>query len=339
MRTLITLLFIALFSSQLLAENIDECKTDIYFANGVGAVSHEASFRQGRTQLKAYVKANSNVKIYIGKYDLAFNTGHRVAIDFFEAWLQYTDENIGAEFGWKAFTVAIGRATGIGGGAIKLSEEIVRTYEANDINKQVKAYEDSIKIGHGVLVLAHSQGNFFTNKAYNSDGGIAPWMRDYFKTVGLASPSDVKIPHSSYLTYDNDPISVLNGAGEIVRNPMRYYVWLPGPNAIVDSTSTIPCAPITIADCTTPMCNAEEWYSEDSSLSDFHAFDYYMQTSATQTDIYKSLTEWIEFHNSIYTASQWETDQELNKEYKITVKHIFDSSVVMSEEVYPLRSV
>ena len=35
MRALITLLLIALFTSQLLAGNIDERKTDIYFANGI----------------------------------------------------------------------------------------------------------------------------------------------------------------------------------------------------------------------------------------------------------------------------------------------------------------
>jgi len=39
--------------------------------------------------------------------------------------------------------------------------------------------------------------------------------------------------------------------------------------------------------------------------------------------------------------SQWQTDQELDKgtkDYKITVKHRFDSSVVMSEEVYPFAA-
>ncbi len=340
MRTLISLLFIVLFSSQLVAENINECKTDIYFANGVGAISYDNSHKQGYKQVLLYQIATPNIQNYIGKYDLAFNTGHGTTIDFFEAWLQYIDENIGAKLGWDAFTVAICRATGIGGGAIALSEAVVRKHESHDISRQVKAYEDSIKLGHGVLVLAHSQGNFFTNKAYNSDGGITPWMRDYFKTVGLASPSDVEIPHSSYLTYDNDPISALNGAGEIVRNSMRYYVWLPGPNANVDSASTIPCAPVTIADGAIPTCNEPEWHVEDSSLSDFHAFDYYMQTEATQTDIYKYLTEGIDFHNSIYTASQWELDQELNKgtkKYKITVKHRFDPDIITMQdiEVYP----
>jgi hypothetical protein len=223
----------------------------------------------------------------------------------------------------------LGKVPYVGKGAnasVQISEDVARKYESGDIKRQVEAYEKSIKLGHGVLVLAHAEGNFFTNKAYNSIGGITPWMRDYFITVGLASPSDIKIPHSSYLTYDNDPISVKNGAGEIVRNPKRYYEWLPGLNAIVDSSSTIPCAPVIIPDGDTPMCNAPEWYSQESSSDDFHKFDYYMQTSITQTDIYKYLTSAIEFHNGIFTPSQWITDQELNKA-KITVKHRFDSSI------------
>jgi len=167
MKSYIKVLLIVLFSSQLAAGNIDERKTDIYFANGVGAISYETSFRQGFKQIKAYKKANPSTQNYIGKYDLAFNIGRGVIRDFFEAWLQYTDENPSTSLAWSAFKIAIGRATGIGGGAVNLSEKVTRHYESNDINTQVKAYEKSIKLGHGVLVLAHSQGNFFTNKAYN----------------------------------------------------------------------------------------------------------------------------------------------------------------------------
>ena len=177
MKSFITLLL--LFSTLLFAESIDERKTDIYFANGVGAVSRYSSFIQGQTQVDAYQIATPSTQQFIGKYDLAFNTGREVILDFFEAWLQYTDENPSTSLAWSAFKVAIGRATGIGGGAINLSEKVTRNYESNDINKQVTAYEDSIKLGHGVLVLAHSQGNFFTNKAYNSFGGITPWMKKY----------------------------------------------------------------------------------------------------------------------------------------------------------------
>jgi hypothetical protein len=100
------------FTISLFAESsytIDERKTDIYFANGVGAGSRYNSFMQGfkyiegSKNIQGYKKANPNIKPYIGKYNLSFNTGHGILMDMFEAWIQYTDENIGASFSWSAF--------------------------------------------------------------------------------------------------------------------------------------------------------------------------------------------------------------------------------------------
>ena len=68
-----------------------------------------------------------------------------------------------------------------------------------DLNTQVNAYKQSIKDGHGVIVVAHSQGNFFyprapsleqaqftlTNSAYLR---LDSWMRPYFNMIGVAFP-------------------------------------------------------------------------------------------------------------------------------------------------------
>jgi len=70
MRILISLLLMLLFSSQLIAENIDECKTDIYFANGVGAISYDNSHQQGYKQILAYEIATPRVQPFIGEYYL-----------------------------------------------------------------------------------------------------------------------------------------------------------------------------------------------------------------------------------------------------------------------------
>jgi len=91
MKALILLLFTLFFSSQVFAETllIDERKTDIYFANGVGAGTHDASFEQGykyiegSKNIERYKKVNPEIKPYIGKYDLAFNTGRGLLMDYF----------------------------------------------------------------------------------------------------------------------------------------------------------------------------------------------------------------------------------------------------------------
>ncbi len=120
MKYLIGLLLIFFFSSQLIAGNIDERKTDIYFANGVGATTKLASFIQGQVQVDAYQIATPSTQQFIAEYYLAFNTGHGVIPDFFEAFLQFTDENPSSFLTWSAFKIAIGRATGIGGGVINM---------------------------------------------------------------------------------------------------------------------------------------------------------------------------------------------------------------------------
>lgn len=314
MKIFITCLFITVLASQTLSASINEYKTDLYFANGIGAVTYNNSRLQGQIGFDMYVAANPSVKQDIGKFDLSYNTGHGVLRDYFEAWLQYTDENPILGMSWSAFKEILGRKTAIGGGAVEFSEAITRNYESQDIAKQVSAYKKSILDGHGVLVLAHSQGNFFTNKAYKSDDGIDTWMREYFRTVGLASPSSKKIPHSNYVRYDNDPIAILNGAGSIVQNPIRSY-----------------------------FSNALGEQVEENYNNKFHEFDYYMETPATQTDIYTYINDAIEFQKSIFVPSQWETDEELNKgtkEYRIKLKHKYDSTIVSMDgvEVYPFNT-
>ena len=42
-----------------------------------------------------------------------------------------------------------------------------------DLSLQVKKYKDSIKNGHKVLLVAHSQGNLFTNEVFKIKKQIA----------------------------------------------------------------------------------------------------------------------------------------------------------------------
>ena len=127
------------FTISLFAESsymIDERKTDIYFANGVGAASRDNSFDQGDNQIALYLEATPKVTPYIGKYDLSFNTGHGILMDMFEAWIQYTDENLAASFSWSAFKELLGRIPVAGtyaNGTVTLTEAVAKTHEAKDI--------------------------------------------------------------------------------------------------------------------------------------------------------------------------------------------------------------
>ncbi|WP_324171312.1 cadherin domain-containing protein [Sulfurimonas sp.] len=343
------IILILLFTLSLFAEPtnepINEYKSDIYFANGVGATSREKSYMQGEVVYDNYIDNDLQIEDFVGKYDLAFNTGRGPISDYSEAWFQYLDENAIYNVGWNAFTEAISRATGpIIGGALKLTEETIKHLEQNDINTQVEAYRQSIYNGHKVIVIAHSQGNFFTNKAYKTFNiKTDKWIQNYFVTIGLASPSDIKINNSSYLTYDNDPISILNGAGTVMDNPMRYYTWYAGPNVPVDSTTTSPCVGTEVAVGKTPYCNDADWIAkEKSSYRKYHEFKYYMSTPITRDKVYSFITNAINSHKT--AKSQWKFKKQSQcgisgcEDKLREVEHEYDSvNLKIDDKVYPFK--
>ena len=59
------------------------------------------------------------------------------------------------------------------------------TIHALDLEPQVDKYEASIKNGHKVLVVAHSQGNLYTQEAYQKLGKRSEdhekWLQNYFE--------------------------------------------------------------------------------------------------------------------------------------------------------------
>ena len=346
MKKLLILLVTILLSTNLFAEPINEYKSDIYFANGVGAIDYDTSFEQGEVQIKKYKKANTEFyRNYVGKYDLAYNIGRGIVRDFAEAWFQYIDENPGYKVGWDAFKAALSRSIGsVVGGTVELSEQFIRYLEQNNVDTQVKAYRQSIYDGHKVIVLAHSQGNLFTNRAYNTFANDKDrWMQKYFVTIGLASPSDKKITNSEYYTYDNDPIVVLNGAGEVVRNPKRYYAWVAGPDAIVDSTTTSPCISVVVNDGDTPYCRDVTWLAEEAKYVEFHSFDYYMDTPLTRDKVYSFLTNAISEH--LTASSQWKFKESATckvsgcENVLREVEHKEDTSLnnLIAGDVYPFN--
>ncbi|WP_304543639.1 cadherin repeat domain-containing protein [Sulfurimonas microaerophilic] len=122
-----------------------------------------------------------------------------------------------------------------------------------DLTEQIKNYRTSINAGNQVIVIAHSQGNFFTNEAYNA---LSPCEQKSFYMLGTANPanhvSGMDEGRGALATLDNDPIT-------FVPTSM-------GPNIINDDTFVI------------------EGYS--LKLQKYHLFDYYRyNNNVTQSKI------------------------------------------------------
>lgn len=98
----------------------------------------------------------------------------------------------------------------------KVAEFIVKANELasakvhdETLHEQITKYEDSIKAGHGVVVVAHSQGNLFTHQAYNSLDG---WMQTYFHTIDLSTLFGTKNQAESLKRDCHHQSSIFNGA-------------------------------------------------------------------------------------------------------------------------------
>ena len=170
-------LFLLLITlSTLVFSAIDECKTDVYFGNGI-LTTPDASKSNTILLRDAIIEKfdKDYFNKHIGKVDYAYNRTIGQIGDLFESAYQIID---------------LQELVDIGANWI-LDDK--KTIHSLDLEDQVDKYEASITNGHKVLVVAHSQGNLFAQEAYERLGerGKDNWMQQYFEAVSIASPDPV----------------------------------------------------------------------------------------------------------------------------------------------------
>ncbi|WP_324171184.1 hypothetical protein [Sulfurimonas sp.] len=348
---LIFLLFVSL-SLQANTPKINECINDIYFANSIMTSEKKAD------NYKDLIKRKILEEQYAGNvtkmkkelnFKTSYNQTHGYYGDIYDTYMFLSLE----EDGWDTLTTVmklvlmrgLSKATNLAGKIAKLSKKEKELFDKIvddlggtnyldiysvdrniDLSKQINDYKKSIRLGHGIIIVAHGKGDIFTAKAYedmlkpegNRDNA---WLEDYISWMSVGSPTREARGFHPYINFDNDKVAD-QGTLDATTNPNRSY-----------------------------MLNAVNEYIENSSDMQFHAFDYYMGQNISfedgygkrgiSTDIGKKvimdfLSSSIEKHKK--ASSQWATDQEIEKgtkNYRITVKHLHDPSVVMSEDVYP----
>jgi hypothetical protein len=102
-----------------------------------------------------------------------------------------------------------------------------------DLKEMVKKYKTSIRSGHGVIMVTHSQGNLFAVEAADKIVGVTElgddaWMKKFLYHVSIASPA-TKFARSNYYwltSLDNDPVANNPGSvGPNYTNYARYYTY------------------------------------------------------------------------------------------------------------------
>lgn len=269
MHKILFLLFVWSWTASIVgAVEIDECKTDVYFGNGI-LTSREAAIFNTDEILEPAIIEKFGIDYYnknIDEVSYAYNTTNSFDQDITES--AYQIFNITEFIEWRDALM----------GRYKESQH------NSDIEKQVDAYEDSIKSGHKVLVVAHSQGNLFTYEARGRliDESKDAWMDKYFQVISIASPALFSISSDTPLiSWDNDLIAWLGVYnGSVVDNDIRKIVW-DGVNA--DSSSTgnaqVPSSNY-VESSQVNSVYRNEWKATESVLGKFdsvvHAFTFYM---------------------------------------------------------------
>jgi len=306
------ILALFLFSTTLYS-NIDECKTDIYFGNGVwnkvftNDCEEDSAANCSQDVLNDLVqseiiKNDPKLQAKYGEVKLQYNWGQGTMTDILETFYQLKEAGQvdDLDFFYTVYILTGGNLSlTLSTGAYKaLMEPLNRNYEeGNAYEMWEKYYHESFKLSHKVLLVSHSQGNLFANRVYEK---ITPTKyQAYFANLQVASPaSEIKAQKGDYVTGFIDPII----------NPI--------PGSMTSNA--------------------------DLDFPGGHKFvEAYLSSSDT---LVKIITKTKQLLAGLDTeSSQWELDQELNKgtkDFKITLKHRFDTAITSMQnvEVYPFKA-
>ena len=213
---------------------INECKMDIYFGNGILTEDTDAEKNAGI--IEKAIKQKFGLDYYnkhIGNVDYAYNSTWDRSHDLLESYLQLDREAPDFFDKLKKWYMRFFTGNAIDKindeiAAAKVDEALVRAIEAKDLSLQIQKYEQSIRSGHKVLIVAHSQGALFANRAFALIGKSKnAWMQQYMLPVYVAPASSYefwKKNTSPSFTFDNDPVSRLAHyfKFKITKNPNRY---------------------------------------------------------------------------------------------------------------------
>ncbi len=144
----------------------DEKETIVFFGNGVKTLEDDAYDSQNiiKDQLEKYLPPE---EFELLGFDLAYNDTHTLPLDLLESSVQYLTGNISGfwRFFWKLVPVPDWFTDKfILLSSVLDSSALVTTDSLKD---HVTKYKTAIAEGKKVLLVAHSQGNFFGNQAFD----------------------------------------------------------------------------------------------------------------------------------------------------------------------------
>lgn len=157
----------------------------IFFGNGVWKPKWQAKIDLGNFEnvVSSIYSAEEFQKI---DFDLAYNTTALFGVaDLFESFIQ--DISTDATAFWRSLAGLIPMPTSLQATILNFATLIDKAalLSNQDLSTQVTAYQKSILEGKKVIVVSHSQGNFFANQAH---GNLSSSEKNSFGIVSVANP-------------------------------------------------------------------------------------------------------------------------------------------------------
>ncbi|MDR1614891.1 MAG: hypothetical protein LBS26_04895 [Campylobacteraceae bacterium] len=199
------ILFLLLFGLSSIYAIVDERKIDFYYGNGVWNTRKIAD--DSRMELKRFI-INDIKPAVPYSVKLSYNYHITDAYDLLEVYYQLQREGqILFDDGF--FAMLIGRLAKHPFFSVLIEQLIniisadVANIENENLDWMVDDYQRSIKDGHRVILVSHSQGNLFGVRAYDK---LDSWQKRYFRQVSVATPASRVAGGGGYVTSVNDKI-------------------------------------------------------------------------------------------------------------------------------------
>ena len=190
------------FSAYSLAKTKYLKDSHFYFINGV--MNKQNAAKQSRDKLRRMVHS--------APITLLYNTNH-LLLQFFDLWVHKSGEMI-VDHGstlrfWGFIYETMPSDSSLTNAFMKWydPDRDIGYWAKKDLNKMIKRVKRSLKENKKVVIISHSEGNFFYRNIYKA---LAQWdikkTQQCFAGVGIATPLSSKFGDYSYVTNSNDKI-------------------------------------------------------------------------------------------------------------------------------------
>lgn len=192
---ILNIVLVIFFRCGLAQASCGDTKTVLYFANGMFN-SKESATQSLRELLKRVRKQDPSNKV--DAFEIAYNTDEPALIQLHQVFRQkITDTSI-------SFWRNIGKLLELEKG--KNLKNIIRLLNAEqfltdkDLREQISSYNKYLKNKFRIITVAHSQGNLYTNFAFDTIGS------DETQMISVATPASDVYGEGPYFTFFSDGV-------------------------------------------------------------------------------------------------------------------------------------